>query len=535
QPEDKGVWCTVRSGRCNSGAPLMSWIGSFEATGEARERTYDAWIPAGHMVEIRPGDETLKRARFQGGQVGAGEGGPQQVPGVALHGMTMERIHPGGDVATVRRRLMGELEVDVRDDKPVATGKDAAAQAVKQMRIFARRAFRRPVNDAELEKYTGLFHDLIAQGDDPLTALRASYRAILCSPRFLYFTEPAGRLDDHAIASRLSNMLWDSMPDDELFRLAEAGELKRPEVLRRQLRRMIAGERGRRFIENFSAQWLDLVDIDFTEPDRKLHRDFDIVVQNAMLEETHAYLEDMLANDRSVGLLIDSQHTYLNSRLARFYDIEGVQGEQLRRVGLKPEHHRGGLMSQGAILKVTANGTNTSPILRGIWISERLLGVPIPPPPANVPAIEPDIRGAKTIREQLQKHLTDTQCAGCHKNIDPPGFALENFDAAGRWRENYLASSGGRLRKGAVVDASSQLPDGRTFRNFSEFRKLFVADLGPIAKNVAEKMLVYGTGAPVTFADREVVDSIADSVAEHNYGFRSLLEAVVVSPIFLSK
>ena len=192
-------------------------------------------------------------------------------------------------------------------------------------------------------------------------------------------------------------------------------------------------------------------------------------------------------------------------------------------------------MSHGSILKVTANGTNTSPVLRGIWISERILGVPIPPPPASVPAIEPDIRGAKTIREQLQKHLADSQCASCHKNIDPPGFALESFDAAGRWRDNYIAVDRGRSRRGAPIDASSKLADGRSFENFREFRELLLQDPRPIAKNVAEKLLMYGTGAPITFADRETVDEIVESTAANNFGLRSLLQAVVTSPTFLNK
>ncbi len=535
KPKDRGVWCTVRSGHCSSGAPLMSWIGSFEATEQPIERTFRAWIPAGQMLEIRPGDETLKRARFRGGQVGAGEGGPQNVPGVALHGMTIQRIHPGGDVATVRQRLLGEMKVKVQRGKLVSVDRDPASAVAQQLNRFARRAFRRPVEEKQLASYVNMATDLIAGGSDPIDALRAGYRAILCSPRFLYFTEAPGKLDDHAVASRLSYFLWNSMPDQELFELAEAGKLRQPAVLRKQVRRMIAQERGERFIKDFASQWLDLVDINFTEPDRKLHRDFDIIVENAMLAETHTFLTDLLNNNKSVAALVDSDHTYLNSRLARFYGMEGIEGEAVRRVQLDAKNQRGGLMAHGSILKVTANGTNTSPVLRGIWVSERILGVPIPPPPASVPAIEPDIRGAKTIREQLQKHLADAQCANCHKKIDPPGFALENFDAAGRWRENYVAVDRGRLHQGAAVDASNKLADGRTFKDFQEFRQLLLDDVRPIARNVAEKMLIYATGAPITFADRQVVQQIADSVADDHYGMRSLLEAVACSSTFLSK
>lgn len=538
QPKDHGVWCTVRSGRCTSGAPLLSWIGSFEATDEPSLRTFEAWIPEGHMLEIRPGDETLKRAKFQGGQVGAGEGGPQDVPGVALHSMTIEEIHPGGAVALAKQRLFGEMKVEVNhwQQKASLVSDDPGQQTAKQLRAFARRAFRRPVSGEILKPYLRMLRQSIDAGDDPLDALRASYRAILCSPRFMYFVEPVGPLDDHAIATRLSYMLWGTMPDSQLMTLAKEGKLRDTKVLHRQVERMLKDPRGQLFfVKDFAAQWLDLVDIDFTEPDRKLYRDFDIVVQNAMLNETHQFLKQLLETNASAAQLVDADFTFLNSRLARYYDIDGVDGDQLQRVSLESNSHRGGLLAQGSILKVTANGTNTSPVLRGIWVSERILGVPIPPPPESVPAVEPDIRGAKTIREQLQKHLSDDACAVCHRKIDPPGYALENFDAAGQWRDKYLQVQKGRKERGAEIDASFTMSDGRPFEDFAGFRELVGGDPRPIARNFAEKLIVYGTGAPITFADREIVDEIVDASADENFGLRSLLHAVVASPTFLSK
>jgi hypothetical protein len=202
---------------------------------------------------------------------------------------------------------------------------------------------------------------------------------------------------------------------------------------------------------------------------------------------------------------------------------------------LLPEHHRGGVVTQGAIMKVTANGSNTSPVVRGVWVSERLMGVPIPPPPDNVPAIEPDIRGAKTIREQLAKHRAQASCAVCHVKIDPPGFALENFDPAGQWRDRYVQQVGGRWRAGAKIDPSYLLPDGRKFDDIDDFRQLVAKDPKNVAANVVEKMLIFGTGAPISFADREVVERITERVADQNYGFRTLVHAVVTSPIFLKK
>jgi len=537
KPPQGGVWCTVRSGRCVSSAPLFSWVGAFEATGKPNEWTFDAWLPAGHMLEIRPGDATLKRARFSGGQVGTGEGGPQNVPGVAIEWIKMERLHQGPDDDAVRQLLFADLEVRqaIRRDSPQVASQDPKADLARLMHRFAQRAFRRPVDQQVLEPYVALAHHLLDRGDDFAAALRAGYRALLCSPRFLYFYEQPGPLDDYAIASRLSYLLWNRMPDDELLRLAGESKLREQDVIRRQVDRMLKDPRGRRFVEDFAAQWLDLSQIDFTEPDRKLYPGFDLVVQQSMLDETHAFVEKMLRDDLSVGNLIDSDFTFLNSRLARFYGIDGVAGDKLRPVKLEPDDHRGGLLTHGAILKITANGTTTSPVIRGVWVSERLLGVDIPPPPQNVPAIEPDIRGAKSIREMLAKHKSDASCASCHVKIDPPGFALENYDPAGRWRDNYLAIQRGRRAKGAKVDASFKMPDGREFNDLDQFKSLVLADKKALARNVTEKLLTYGTGAPVGFADREAVEKIVAQSAASDFGFRSLLQEVVTSPIFLNK
>lgn len=536
-PRDHGVWCTVRSGKCVSSAPLLAWVGAFEATEEPKEATFEAWLPQGHMLEVRPGDTTLKKARFAGGQVGAGEGEPQDVPGVAIDWVKMERFHRGPDNEQVRRLLFADLEVEpARRREPARLISSRPREdAERLLRQFAERAFRRPVADAELAPYVTLVQQLLDDGEELLAAVRGGYRALLCSPRFLYFHETPGPLDDHAVAARLSYLLWSTTPDDELRRLADAGRLRDPQVIHEQVERMLTDPRGRNFLPDFAAEWLDLNQIDFTEPDRKLYPTFDVIVQQSMLDETHAYLETLLRDNVSVGALLDSDYTFLNSRLARYYKIDGVEGDALRRVELRPEHRRGGVLTQGAILKVTANGTNTSPVVRGVWVAERLLGETIPPPPENVPAIEPDIRGAATIREMLAKHRSDSSCASCHVKIDPPGFVLENFDAAGQWRDKYLRLDGGSRKSGATIDASYTLADGRRFENVEQFRKLILADRAALAHNVAEKLLTYGTGAPVGFADREAVEAIVRQAEKSDYGLRSLLHAVVASPLFLTK
>jgi hypothetical protein len=297
---------------------------------------------------------------------------------------------------------------------------------------------------------------------------------------------------------------------------------------------MLADPRGKAFVKDFAHEWLDLDLIDFTEPDRRLYKTFDVIVQHAMLDETHAFLQAMLDGDLGVAHVIDSDFTFLSSRLERFYGLEGGAGDAgggVRRVALPPDSRRGGLLAQGAILKVTANGTTTSPVIRGVWVSERLLGEEVPPPPENVPAIEPDIRGATSIRQMLEKHRSDSACASCHSKIDPPGFALESFDPAGLWRDRY----GTPDEKGVAVDPSYTLPDGRSFEDVDGFRARVLADPEALARNVVRQLLVYGTGAPIGFSDREAVAAIARGAARSRYGFASLVMGVVTSPVFLRK
>jgi len=548
-PDEHGVWCTVKTGPCVSSAPLLGWVGAFEATDSPQEWTFETWLPQGHMLEIRPGDETLKKARFAGGQIGTGEGAPQNVAGVALHEVVMERIHRGPGDWAVRRILFGDLEVKrgqpARKIKGGQWSKAVPAEILSSspetdltnlVRRFASRAFRRPVSDHESEPYVALAAAALDNGAPLIEALRSGYRAVLCSPRFLYFHESPGKLDDYAIASRLSYFLWNSMPDAELLKSAAAGKLHQKWVLKQQVERMLAHDRGREFVKDFAAEWLDLSLIDFTQPDRRMFRDFDQIVQQSMLDETHAFLQQMLDNDLSVRRLIRADETFLNNRLARYYGIAGVDGDKLRPVSLEPDSHRtGGVLTQGAILKVTANGTNTSPVIRGIWVSERLLGIDVPAPPTNVPAIEPDIRGAKTIREMLAKHRSDPSCAGCHVKIDPPGFALENYDPTGRWRDRYLVANGRRITRGPAIDASYDLPDGRHFKDVNEFQKLVAATPETLAANVAGKLITYGTGAPITFADRHDVERIIAETREADFGFRSLITSVATSQVFLTK
>lgn len=537
-PKTGGVWSTVRSGPCVSSAPLLANITTFEAEEKPKVIKFTTWLPKGHMLEIRPGDTTLKKGRFAGGQVGVGEGEPQGLPGIAFERVTMKQVHLNGDDNQVREYLLGDLKVEPQKDKRKpwnVISKNPKADAERLLTRFASRAFRRPVTSDEMQPYLEEVNAAIDDKAEFVDAIRLGYRALLCSPRFIYFAEEPGSLDDYEVATRLSYLLTGSTPDDQLMQLAAAGKMRDAETLKQQTRRLLSGDQADRFIHDWAGEWLDLDQIDFTQPDSKLYRDFDPIVEQAMLSETETYLDEMLEKNLSVAHLIDSDFTYLNSRLARYYGIEGITGDELQRFTLKPQSRRGGLITQGAIMKVTANGSNTSPVIRGVWVSERLLGVDVPPPPTNVPAVEPDIRGAKTIREQLAKHRSQGECASCHTKIDPAGFALENFDPTGKWRDYYPQLQGRGVKNGPKIDASYELPSGQEFKNIEGFQKIVTSHPHRLAANVAEHLLVYGTGATIEFADRPHVETIANKAAADDYGLRSIIEHVVTSDLFLSK
>jgi hypothetical protein len=537
-PRSGGVWSTVRTGLCVSGAPLLADVTIFEALEEPQTIEFTAWLPAGHMIEIRPADGTLKKGRFQGGQVATGEGEPQDLPGIAFEWLTMRRVHLNGDNDHIRRLLFDDLAVKPRGDKKKSyrvRSDSPHDDATRLMTAFASRAFRRPVTADEIASYTANVLATLDEGDDFVAALRLGYRSLLCSPRFLYFVEKPGKLDDFEVGTRLAYLLTGSTPDEKLLKQARAGRLRIPKVLREETNRLLADEGARRFVSDFAAEWLDLDQINFTQPDVKLYPEFDTIVEQSMVRETESFLEAMLRENLSVRHLIQSDFTFLNSRLARFYEIDGVAGTAMRKVPLSPECHRGGLVTQGAILKVTANGTNTSPVIRGAWVAERLLGVEVPPPPDGVPAVEPDIRGATTIREQLEKHRSQAECASCHVKIDPPGYALENFDPAGQWRERYLQVVDNKKTRGSRIDASFALADGREFADVESFKALIAGEPRKLATGVVEKLITYGTGAPIEFVDRKAVEAIVDQAAADDYGFRSLVKGVVTSPVFLNK
>ena len=464
-------------------------------------------------------------------------------PGLKIHWMEVEGPFPEAWPTESYRRVFGDI-----DPK-----RGTLADAEKLLRELLPRAFRRAVVEGEEKPFVALVAQSLESGQPFETSLRAGIKAVLASPKFLYLNEPTGVLNDDALASRLSYFLWSTMPDETLFALARSGELHKPDVLRAQVERMLQHPKSKAFTENFTGQWLSLRDISATTPDKLLYPEFEEMLQWSSIRETHLFFNELLKENLSVRNFVDSDFAMLNGRLAKHYGIPDVHGVEFRKVALKPAHHRGGVLTHASVLKVTANGTTTSPVVRGVWVLDRILGKPVPPPPPNVPAVEPDIRGATTMRELLAKHRATENCAGCHSRIDPPGFALENYDVIGGWRDRYrvvaerkdwVNNRVGPLAKylaayqygeGRPVEAGDVLPDGRQFADIAEFKKLLLAHPEQIARCLTEKLVTYATGQPVGFSDHAAVSEIVTDAKKSDYGLRSLVHAVVASELFRQK
>ena len=378
-----------------------------------------------------------------------------------------------------------------------------------------------------------------------------AYTGVLASPGFVFVEEQPGKLDDRALATRLSLFLWNSTPDSALRARAESGELHKPEVLRAETERLLNDPKSRRFVDAFTDYWLDLRKIDDTSPSATIYNDYELddPLKLAALAETQLFFAELLRADLPARNIIASNFTYLNERLARHYGIPGVAGAKMRRVALPRDSERGGLMTMASVLKLTANGTTTSPVLRGHWITERILGIETRPPPPSVKPVDPDIRGAVTIRQQLAKHRDNPSCASCHSKMDPPGFALESFDVMGAHRERYRAVAENvkpqpgygmdgqafAFHYGLPVDCAGELPDGRSFRDVKEIKRLLMNDEVPVARNLARQLVVFATGAPVRFSDRAELEQILQRARARQYGVRTLVEEIVRSELFQNK
>ena len=474
--------------------------------------------------------------------------------------------YPGEGVAIRHLTLEGPLEKqwppertrDLLGDVEFRVGKDGRYAVLLRDQPLARvadvvsrigpSAFRRPLENNEPGDWSALAEPVLAEGRRFNEALRIVLRAMFSSPEFLYHQAEPGRLNDYALATRLSYFLWKSLPDDQLFLLAAEGKLSDQAILASEVDRMLDDEKSQRFVEDFLDQWLELEGIDATTPDEKLYPEWDDVLRQAMLEETRRFFSELIWDDRGVREFVDSDFTFLNRRLAEHYGIPGVEGLEFRRVKLPADSLRGGLLTQASILKVTANGTNTSPVPRGRFVLANLLGTPPSPPPPDAGTVEPDTRGATTIREELAAHRSEESCNRCHREIDPPGFALESFNPIGGFRARYRSTGKGdrpttklfgravrEYRMGPRVDASGTAAGGEKFAGIRDFKRLLLKKEEQIAQHVLNQLIAYATGAEIQFADREERDGILEAARRDGYGLRAMIHSVVQSEMFRNK
>jgi len=405
---------------------------------------------------------------------------------------------------------------------------------------FATRAYRRPVRPAEIDRLLAVVEGRQQAGRLPFDALKDGLKAVLCSPAFLYLAEPSSDtptspasriLNADALATRLSYFLWSTTPDAELTRSASTGELLQPKFLLEQTRRLLASPRADTFVQGLLDSWLNLRTLGDMAPDRGTFvRYYAEDLQSAMKRETYLFTRDLLDRNASIVRFLEADYTFANRPLARLYGlpnaVDAATGHEFRRIAVDPTQ-RGGLLGQASVLTVSANGVETSPVTRGVWLLENILGTPPAPPPDNVPPIDPDIRGAKSRREILTKHRDNPSCYECHRKIDPLGFALENFDPIGAWRQSY--------DKGAPIDTAGELPGGQRFADVAGLKRVLLERKSQFARMLTERLLTYACGRRVELLDRPAIDAIIVATKPTDYPFRDLIEQVVLSQTFRSK
>jgi hypothetical protein len=398
---------------------------------------------------------------------------------------------------------------------------------------FATRAYRRKAAPDEVEHLMAIVEKRRAAGIAPETALQDALKAVLCSPAFLYLStaEGNGRPSAHALASRLSYFLWSTMPDDALMQKADSGAILRDDILRAETRRMLASPRSRAFVEGFLDSWLNLRSLGDMPPDRDQFGAYYFDnLQESMKTETRMLMRHLLDENKSLHEFLEAPYTFLNKQLARLYGISAAipspGGHAFRKVDLADPRRRG-LLGHGSILTVSANGIETSPVTRGVWMLENIFGTPPSPPPDDVPALDPDVRGTKTVRDLLTKHRENPACMSCHRSIDPPGFALENFDPIGRWRAEYS--------NGAKIDASGELPGGETFTDITGLREALSKRRPQFTRFLTGRLLTYACGRKFDSADRPLIEAIATGVEKNGSQLRDLVEQIVLSDAFRAR
>ena len=436
-----------------------------------------------------------------------------------------------------------EIEGPLKTEADLAKQKDLMPADEKDpteisacLKRFAERAWRRSVKDAEIERYTSFIVAEQNEGESFRSAYRSALASVLVSRSFFNLEEGSpgekrARLNDFELASRLSYFLWSSMPDEPLFAAARNGELHKPDTLAQQVDRMIADPKIDRFLESFPKQWLQLHRVGMFQPDPKLYPEYDPWLEESMVEETTAYFAELFRKNLLLRETVDSNWTILNSRLAIHYGIPGPHPRGLTRVKLGAETNRGGILTQASILSLTTDGTRHRPVHRGAWVLESILAQTPPPPPPNVDPLEPIVgdKPKTTIRSQLEAHATDPNCVSCHSKIDPLGLAFENFDAIGRWRETERVQGG--VGENPPVNASGVLPDGRTFANPAEFKKLLAED-NRLAEAFLEQLATYGLRRVMTIDDLAQLRSMVESIKAGEHRLQSLIRRFVLSDLF---
>lgn len=541
-------------GDFRNGDPLVMELaavdrrGSVESTGNVSEMTslarielteaepqwfeWDVYIEAGFEPEVRFRNGPMAAKRMVRLLTTQAADRPEFQPFVHLKG-GMEKAHgvlkayQGPRLRVWEIELQGpHVEAWPPQGHQLLYGKLALDEITAQtipgrIEAFAKAAFRREPVDLELEPIQTLVDRKLSEGMEPLDALKLGFQAILCSPGFLYLNMGEGELDDTALASRLAYFLSSSPPDETLSALAAKGEL-RPN-LESQAMRLTGDPKIERFVHHFVRRWLDLDNIGAMPPAESFLTYYRDNLQAAMEAEIEAFFRHLLERNAPLSEFLAADYAFLNRELALHYGIEGVSGNELRQVKL-PKGKRGGLLSQGAFLTASANGVDTSPVVRGVYVLEKVLGYRPPPPPPDVPAIEPDIRGAVTIREQLKKHRQVETCAECHRKIDPLGFALENFDAIGMWRNDYAQR--------VPIDATGKLINGEAFSGFGEFRDLMIAQSDQFSRCLTEKLMAYALGRELEVTDRPDIDEILMKLKSQDGGLRDLILLIVQSKAF---
>lgn len=503
--------------------------------------TFQAHLPEGyptiHVVNDVPGPPTNIRAFMH-----------SRIPFISTkHGrapwqmkLTDERGSPRYpflimDKVSWRGPLVSDQEQRRRDEYwPAESG--SLEHVRSGLEKLARRAFRRPVTADEVEGHVALVKAELDAGEAFPAAVKTGMVSILCSKNFLFLAEgdddaQRDTLDDWELASRLSYLLWNTMPDDELFAVAEQGRLRDRSELQRQADRMLADPRARRFSDSFASQWLHLRKVGMFQPDKMLYPDYDRSLEQSMTGETTSFFHEVLDRNLSLREFLHSDWTMVNARLARFYGLPAVEGAEFRRVSLPPNGRRGGLLTQASILSLTSDGTRHRPVHRGTWLLEAIFGKSPPPPPINVDPIPPNpVDSPKaTLRMKLAAHTYDPRCASCHRTIDPLGLAFENYDAIGRWQTHETVMGTG---DDPAVDPSGTLPDGRSFRTPLEFKQLLLADIEAFNATFIEKLATYGLRRTMSFDDRDELAAVARACRDRDYRLRDVITAFVRSDLF---